>query len=55
LNEQNVGKAIATVAPHAVDVCSGVESAPGLKDHKALENFITAVRTANSFINASPA
>jgi phosphoribosylanthranilate isomerase len=55
LNEQNVGNAIATVAPHAVDVCSGVESAPGLKDHKALENFITAVRTANSFMNAAPA
>jgi phosphoribosylanthranilate isomerase len=55
LNEQNVGAAIATVAPHAVDVCSGVESAPGLKNHKALENFITAVRTANPFMNASPA
>jgi phosphoribosylanthranilate isomerase len=55
LNEQNVGEAIATVAPHAVDVCSGVESAPGLKNHKVLENFITAVRTANSFVNASPA
>jgi phosphoribosylanthranilate isomerase len=54
LNEQNVGEAIATVAPHAVDVCSGVESAPGLKNHKVLENFITAVRTANSFVNASP-
>jgi phosphoribosylanthranilate isomerase len=53
LTEQNVGQAIAAVAPHAVDVCSGVESAPGVKDHQAIEDFITAVRTANSFINAS--
>jgi phosphoribosylanthranilate isomerase len=55
LTVENVGRAIATVAPHAVDVCSGVESAPGVKDHKAIENFVTAVRTANSFMNASRA
>ncbi len=52
LTKQNVGQAIATVAPHAVDVCSSVESAPGIKDHQALEDFITAVRAANSSINA---
>jgi phosphoribosylanthranilate isomerase len=51
LTEENVGQAIATVAPHAVDVCSGVESAPGVKDHQALEDFIIAVRAANSSIN----
>lgn len=55
LTKQNVGQAIATVSPHAVDVCSGVECAPGVKDHRAIENFITAVRTANSSINASSA
>ena len=48
LTEQNVAEAIATVSPHAVDVCSGVESAPGVKDHRALENFIGAVRMADS-------
>jgi phosphoribosylanthranilate isomerase len=52
LTKQNVGQAIATVAPHAVDVCSGVESAPGTKDHQALEDFITAVRAASASINA---
>ena len=52
LTEQNVGQAIATVAPHAVDICSGVESAPGTKNYRALENFVTAVRTANSSMNA---
>jgi len=52
LTEQNVSQAIATVAPHAVDVCSGVESRPGLKDHKVVEDFVTAVRAASSLINA---
>jgi phosphoribosylanthranilate isomerase len=51
LTERNVGHAITTVAPHAVDVCSGVESAPGAKNHRALKNFVTAVRTANSSPN----
>lgn len=50
LNTQNVGRAIATVAPHAVDVCSGVERAPGVKDHRAVEKFIAAARAAQSSI-----
>ena len=45
LNTQNVACAIAAVAPHAVDVCSGVERAPGVKDHRMIEKFIAAVRT----------
>lgn len=53
LTEKNVGQAIATVAPHAVDVCSGVESAPGVKDHRALKDFITAVRTAERSLTAT--
>jgi phosphoribosylanthranilate isomerase len=52
LTDQNVAQAIVTVGPHAVDVCSGVESAPGVKNHRTLENFVTAVRTASSSINA---
>jgi phosphoribosylanthranilate isomerase len=46
LNAQNVGEAIAAVRPHAVDVCSSVEFAPGAKDRSAVEQFITAVRAA---------
>jgi phosphoribosylanthranilate isomerase len=53
LTEQNVGQAIATVAPHAVDACSGVESAPGVKNHRAVENFIRAVRMADSSMAVS--
>ena len=46
LNAQNVGRAITAVTPDAVDVCSGVESAPGVKAHRAIENFVAAVRAA---------
>jgi len=53
LNAQNVGRAIATVMPQAVDVCSGVESAPGVKDHRALEDFIAAVRMAERMTSPS--
>jgi phosphoribosylanthranilate isomerase len=44
LNAQNVGRAIGAVSPHAVDVCSSVESKPGVKDHRAIKDFIAAVR-----------
>ena len=44
LNAKNVRNAITAVGPHAVDVCSGVERAPGVKDHRAIEEFIAAVR-----------
>ena len=46
LNAQKVSEGIAAVKPHAVDVCSGTETAPGIKDHRALEQFIGAVRAA---------
>jgi len=51
LSAQNVGHAIASVAPHAVDVCSGVESAPGVKDHRAIEKFIAAVRAPEPLVD----
>jgi len=53
LNADNVASAINAVAPHAVDVCSGVESAPGVKDHRAIENFVAAVRKAEHVADAS--
>jgi len=53
LSVQNVGRAIATVRPHAVDVCSGVERAPGVKDHRAMKNFVAAVRRAERIADAS--
>jgi phosphoribosylanthranilate isomerase len=53
LNAENVGDAIAAVTPHAVDVCSGVERAPGVKDHRALKKFISAVRAAELLVRAT--
>ena len=53
LNAQNVGRAIQAVMPHAVDVCSGVESAPGVKNHRAIRNFVAAVRRAERVREAS--
>jgi phosphoribosylanthranilate isomerase len=53
LNAQNIGDAIGAVAPQGVDVCSGIESAPGVKDHRALEQFINAVRAAKRSLRRS--
>ena len=44
LTPANVADAIERVRPYAVDVASGVESAPGLKDHDKLRAFAKAVR-----------
>jgi phosphoribosylanthranilate isomerase len=44
LNHQNVATAIETVEPWAIDVASGVEAAPGIKDAAKLEAFISAAR-----------
>ena len=40
LTAANVGDAIRAVQPYAVDVASGVEAKPGVKDHKKMEEFI---------------
>jgi len=53
LNAENVASAMKAVRPHAVDVCSGVESAAGVKDHGAVKDFIAAVRRADSSLAAS--
>jgi phosphoribosylanthranilate isomerase len=41
-----VGAALAGTGAHFVDVNSGVESAPGVKDHGKLRAFFAAVRGA---------
>lgn len=48
LNPDNVGEAIRRVRPYAVDVSSGVESAPGIKDPDRLARFFEAVRRADA-------
>ena len=47
LTPDNVAGAIRLVRPFAVDACSGVEHAPGRKDHRLLEAFMAAVRGAS--------
>ena len=46
LTPDNVAAAIGRLRPHAVDVASGVEAAPGLKDPALLRAFVAAVRRA---------
>jgi phosphoribosylanthranilate isomerase len=44
LTPENVAEGIEAVKPWAVDVASGVESAPGIKDPAKVEAFVTAAR-----------
>ena len=48
LDAENVRDAIARVRPHAVDVSSGVERSPGIKDADRLRAFVDAVAAADA-------
>lgn len=48
LTPLNVRHAVATVRPYAVDVASGVETEPGIKDPLKLRAFIDAVRNTGT-------
>jgi phosphoribosylanthranilate isomerase len=55
LTPENVGAAIELVSPFAVDVASGVESAPGYKDHDRMRAFeaVAASVPAAQQVNAA--
>ena len=46
LNVENVASAVRNIQPLAVDVSSGVESSPGIKDVTLMTHFVVQVKTA---------
>jgi phosphoribosylanthranilate isomerase len=52
LTAENVAAAILQVRPYGVDVASGVEWAPGTKDHPQLREFVREARRADQQLNA---
>jgi phosphoribosylanthranilate isomerase len=55
LRPDNVGEAVRQVRPYAVDVASGVELRPGIKDHARMRAFADAVRAVEIHTSAAPA
>ncbi|MFZ1680996.1 MAG: phosphoribosylanthranilate isomerase, partial [Rhizobiaceae bacterium] len=48
LNAANVGEAIRLLDPPGLDVSSGVESSPGVKDERLIAGFFAAARAARA-------
>ncbi|MER8446173.1 phosphoribosylanthranilate isomerase [Mesorhizobium sp. M1066] len=48
LNAANIGDALRLADPPGIDISSGVESAPGIKDPALIEQFFRAVRAARN-------
>ncbi len=55
LRPENVGEAIRTVEPFAVDVASGVELHPGVKSEPLVHAFLAAVRAADAALGGGAA
>ena len=44
LTPENVGEVLQTMQPYGVDVSSGVEKRPGIKDREKIDQFIRICR-----------
>ena len=55
LTPDNVFDAILATLPWGVDVSSGIESAPGVKDGDAMHRFVEEVRRADCHVEHTPA
>ena len=53
LRPDNVAEAVRLVRPYMVDVSSGIESAPGMKDRALVEEFVRRARSALDATEAS--
>lgn len=45
LNELNINDALNRCQPYAVDLCSGIEAEPGIKNHGTMSRFMQAIRS----------
>lgn len=44
INSDNIEKAIKMVTPYAIDICSGVEKEPGIKDYNKMKELLTFIK-----------
>tara|TARA_A100001015_G_C14867151_1_gene662838 strand:+ start:116 stop:733 length:618 start_codon:yes stop_codon:yes gene_type:complete len=44
INLQNVSKALRMVSPYGIDICSGVEKEPGLKDYQKMQELLQEIQ-----------
>lgn len=51
LNTGNIADAVLTVKPYAVDVSTGIEDSPGIKNHATMQRFISEVKRADAKID----
>ena len=50
LNPDNIGSAVQQVKPYAVDVSTGVEVSPGIKDAKLMRDFVSNARNVTKAV-----
>ncbi|MFA6293380.1 MAG: phosphoribosylanthranilate isomerase [Victivallales bacterium] len=55
LNPANIAEAVKSVDPYGIDVSSGVESSPGVKDHGKLTLLFSEIRKLRQHIAGHPA